>query len=136
MYAEVPILNRGKMNLNSGFYFAYLISLAYVVIYEIYHNFFIESYQKKKNKRLYFNDFYAFPVNNKTFLKGFFTIFSLFIAYLFVGFLGVLFLFYFFTQINIFHKYKTLSSIYNVYIKTIVYFCGVSSIHSINFTKL
>lgn len=69
-------------------------------------------------------------------MKGLLAIFSLLLTYLAFGFLGSLFLFYFWTQINIFHKYKTVSVIYNNYIKTMVHFCGVSSIHDINFTKL
>lgn len=136
MYENVPIINRGKLQMNSTFTFVYIMSFIYISIYEIYHFIFVMNYHEKKIRKFNDEEKYDFPVNNKTFLKGFLTIFSLFLIYIFFGFLGVLFLFYFFTQINIFHKYKTLSIIYNIYIKTVVHFCGVSNIHNINFTKL
>lgn len=79
---------------------------------------------------------FSYPVNIKTLLKGFMAITILYFLFMVFGFLGVLFLFYFLSQINIFHRYKSIAVLFNIYVKTIIHFCGVSNIHHINFNKL
>lgn len=49
--ANVLILLRGKINLESSFEFAYTMVLVFIVIYEIYHKIFVLSYRDKKNRK-------------------------------------------------------------------------------------
>ena len=94
---DIEILNRGSIEIRSNFKFCYFIVILFVLIYEIYHYLFIKNYSEKKNSRYVFEDLYSFPLNFKTLLKGTVTILSLFVFYLLFGFLGTLFLTFFFT---------------------------------------
>ena len=78
---------------------------------------------------------YMFPLNKKVFLKGMFIFAVLAIIYVFYGFMGTLFFFFFLSLIDVFHRMKNISIIYNMYIKTIIHFCGITQIHHVNFAK-
>ena len=60
----------------------------------------------------------------------------MYLAFLNFGYLAVIFLFFFFSVSTIFHRMKIISSVFNTYIKTVLHFCGICSIHHINFNKI
>ena len=78
---------------------------------------------------------FVFALNWKVFLKGMFIFSILSIVYVFYGFMGSLFFFFFLSLIDVFHRMKNISIIYNMYIKTIIHFCGITDIHHVDFAK-
>lgn len=133
---EVLVVDRKTFNLASSFQYVYLIMFLIAVLTKFHRYLFVSSYHTKKNKRFMREEMYSYSMNLKLFLKIGFNGIFLYFTFLFFGFLGVIFVFFFLNFENIFYRMKKLVLTFNMYIKTILLFCGVCRVHHINFNKL
>lgn len=133
---DVLVIDRKGFSMESSFSYVYLIMFLVMVLTKTHRWIFVSSYHVKKNKKFMREEMYGFSMNLKLFLKiGYNGVFLYFI-FLFFGFLGVIFVFFFLNFQNIFYRMKKLVLTFNMYIKTILLFCGVCRVHHINFNKL